>query len=133
MIASNYAVLDNGGSHLKYGWAHDSQPSSMPNCVAKIQKSMQSFVGDEISAIQNTSQLSLNRPMDRGYLVNWNLEKEVMFLSLFSLVLSDSLQILQRVFDSNHMNLDHSYKTTNILFTIPPFCPEEIQSDTHEV
>jgi actin-related protein len=31
------------------------------------------------------------------------------------------------------MNLDHSYKTTNILFTLPPFCPEEIQSDTHEV
>jgi hypothetical protein len=78
-MASSYVVLDNGGYHLKYGWAHHPQPSFMPNCVAKIQKSMQSFVGDEISSIQNSSQLSLNRPIDRGYLVNWNLEKEVRF------------------------------------------------------
>lgn len=85
MALSSYAILDNGGYEIKYDWIPSSRdeeissyiPKRMPNCIAKVQKSMQSFVGDEISSIQNTSQLIFHRPIDRGYLVNWNLEKEV--------------------------------------------------------
>jgi actin-related protein len=130
----SFAILDNGGDRIKYGWSKQAKPNSMPNCLAKINKSMQSFLGDEIDAIQNTSQLCVHRPIDRGYLVNWSLEKDVMSTStssssLLRHVLS-SHQILQRVFDSNHM--DASPAKTNLVFTVPPFCPEEIQMDTNE-
>lgn len=49
----------------------------MPNCTAKIAKHMQVLVGDEVQGICGGSQLTLNRPFDRGYLTNWNVEKEV--------------------------------------------------------
>lgn len=85
---SSYVILDNGGYDIKYGWVvgdddiTQQYPKKMPNCIAKIQKSMQTFIGDEISSIQNPSQLILNRPIDRGYLVNWNIEKEVSIVHL---------------------------------------------------
>lgn len=75
---SQLAILDNGAFTVKYGWADSNEPKgSMPNCTAKINKTMQVFTGDEIDSIQNTSQLHFLRPFDRGYLVNWNVEKEV--------------------------------------------------------
>ena len=78
MNYDRFAILDNGAHRIKYGWAGETSPmGSMPNCVAKINKSMQVFVGDDIDSIPNTSQLLLSRPCDRGMLVNWNTERDV--------------------------------------------------------
>jgi actin-related protein 6 len=77
-ISQNIAIIDNGAHRIKYGWAGDEAPEgSMPNCIAKINKTMQVFVGDDIDSIANTSQLQLSRPCDRGFLVNWNTERDV--------------------------------------------------------
>eukprot|EP00602_Paraphysomonas_sp_CaronLab_P003191 CAMPEP_0185039266 /NCGR_PEP_ID=MMETSP1103-20130426/35961_1 /TAXON_ID=36769 /ORGANISM="Paraphysomonas bandaiensis, Strain Caron Lab Isolate" /LENGTH=426 /DNA_ID=CAMNT_0027578085 /DNA_START=17 /DNA_END=1294 /DNA_ORIENTATION=- len=88
---------------------------TMPNCIAKINKTMQVFVGDEIENILNTSQLQFTRPFDRGYLVNWNIERD----------------IWQRIFDSSHMN--SSTDSCGVIVTVPPFCPDELQADMNEV
>lgn len=77
MINDPIVILDNGGYRIKYEWSSSSSPLSLPNCIAKVNKSMQSFTGDEIDSIQNTSQLIFSRPFDRGYLINWNLERDV--------------------------------------------------------
>ncbi len=92
-MARRYVVIDNGAYRIKYGYSTDNNPRSIPNCTAKILKSMQSFIGDEIDQIQNTSQLSLSRPFDRGYLTNWNIEKEVAHQILLSLSFSLSLSL----------------------------------------
>ena len=96
ICAERIAIIDNGAYRLKYEYSTASSPQSMPNCIAKVNKSMQSFISDEIDQIQNTSQLIFSRPFTRGYLTNWNIEREVhlKYISisfLISLFLSLSL------------------------------------------
>ena len=78
MSSQRVVVIDNGAHRIKYGWGGEARPTgSMPNCIAKINKTMQNFVADDIDSIANTSQLVLSRPCDRGMLVNWNIERDV--------------------------------------------------------
>lgn len=49
----------------------------MPNCFARINKTMQVAIGDEIDGIRNGSQLKFTRPFDRGHLTNWQIEYDV--------------------------------------------------------
>jgi len=48
-----------------------------PNAVAKISGSNKKVVGHEILEITDVSSLNLKRSVDRGYVVNWELQKEV--------------------------------------------------------
>ena len=49
----------------------------MPNCVAKPKGEKRSYMCDEIHNIKDISSLNLRRPIDRGYVVNWDLQKEI--------------------------------------------------------
>lgn len=114
--AQRTLVVDNGAGRIKYGWSTDCQPvGSMPNALAKIHKTLESVVGDEIDTVTGaTSQLRFSRPFDRGYLVNWNVERDIWHRML-------------------SVNLGVSPTECNLVLTVPPFCPEEIQQDTNEV
>jgi actin-related protein 6 len=108
-------VLDNGAGRIKYGWSSDEQPRCMPNALAKIHKTLESVVGDEIDSVPGaTSQLRFSRPFDRGYLVNWGVERDIWHRMLTS-------------------NLDAHPAECDLVLTVPPFCPEEIQQDTNEM
>jgi actin-related protein 6 len=109
-------VMDNGAGRIKYGWATDDYPvGTMPNAMAKIHKTLESVVGDEIDTVPGaTSQLRFSRPFDRGYLTNWNVERE----------------IWHRMF-SDKLNTNPA--DCNLVLTVAPFCPDEIQQDTNEV
>ena len=109
-------VIDNGAGCIKYGWSTDEGPlGTMSNAVAKIHKTLESVVGDEIDSVQGaTSQLRFSRPFDRGYLTNWNIERD----------------IWERMF-STKLNADP--QSCHLVLTMPPFCPEELQQDTSEV
>lgn len=48
-----------------------------PNAVAKISGSNKKVVGQEILEITDVSSMNFKRPVDRGYVVNWELQKEV--------------------------------------------------------
>lgn len=49
----------------------------VPNCVAKPRGEKRSYVCDEIDNIKDISSLNLRRPVDRGYVVNWDLQKDI--------------------------------------------------------
>jgi hypothetical protein len=51
--------------------------SVVPNCVAKPKGEKRTYVCDEIHLIKDISSLNLRRPVDRGYVVNWDLQKEI--------------------------------------------------------
>ena len=57
----------------------------VPNCVAKPKGEKRSYVCDEIHNIKDISSLNLRRPIDRGYVVNWELQKEIWRGSLLCL------------------------------------------------
>ena len=54
-----------------------SESSVVPNCVAKPKGAKRTYVCDEMHAIKDISSLNLRRPVDRGYVVNWDLQKEI--------------------------------------------------------
>jgi len=49
----------------------------VPNCVAKPKGDKRSYVCDEIHGVKDISSLNLRRPIDRGYVVNWDLQKDI--------------------------------------------------------
>ena len=51
--------------------------SVVPNCVAKPKGEKRSYVCEEIHDIKDISSLNLRRPIDRGYVVNWGLQKDI--------------------------------------------------------
>jgi actin-related protein 6 len=49
----------------------------VPNCIAKPKGEKRSYICDEIHTIKDVSSLNLRRPIDRGYVVNWDLQKDI--------------------------------------------------------
>ncbi|KAK6941677.1 Actin family [Dillenia turbinata] len=77
---SNVVVLDNGGSSIKLGFGGDRDPIVIaPNCTAKppSYSSKKTLISDQILAFQDPTSLSLRRPIDRGYLINPDLQREI--------------------------------------------------------
>ena len=50
----------------------------MPNCVAKPKGEKRSYIADEINQVKDISSLNLRRPVDRGYVVNWDLQRDIL-------------------------------------------------------
>lgn len=57
--------------------------------MAKISGSNRKVVGQEILEITDISSMTFKRPVDRGYVVNWELQKEVWSHGLKKLLLKD--------------------------------------------
>jgi hypothetical protein len=98
-------VLDNGGCTIKAGLASaphavrcasalpalapaacltrappDRTPpprSCVPNCVAKPKGEKRLYVGDELDELRDLSALVLRRPVDRGFAVNAQLQRDI--------------------------------------------------------
>ena len=51
--------------------------SCVPNCTAKPKSEKRLYVGDEVDELRDISAVSLRRPVDRGFLVNVPLQKDI--------------------------------------------------------
>ena len=109
-------VVDNGGGSIKVGREHFDAPRTLPNATAKVAKSMQYLVSEQINECRNGSLLNFIRPFDRGYLNNWQCEIDVW---TYMLALPE-LQI-------------HSIADTSLVMTEPLVNPETLQNDYNEV
>jgi actin-related protein 6 len=107
-------IIDNGGGNVKVGFAQQDEPNVFPNCTAKMKKSMQFLVAEQIFQCQNSSLLDITRPFDRGYLTNWQSEIEV-WSHLFR--------------DTHKCNPAE----TSLLVTEPLLNPFSVQSDMNEI
>ncbi|KTW27054.1 hypothetical protein T552_02546 [Pneumocystis carinii B80] len=103
-------VVDNGGYSIKYGFSSDDLPRISPNCIAKSVFERKTYIGSQISGCKDFSSLRFRRPIDRGYLVNWESEK----------VIWDYL------FSQKDFRVD--YSETSLLVTEPPYNFPQLQS-----
>ncbi|EHK96182.1 putative Actin-like protein arp-6 [Glarea lozoyensis 74030] len=89
-------VIDNGGHTIKAGFSSpafadpppapsdDSQtpqtalplPSIIPNCLAR-DRDKKVYIGSQLSRCDDFNEMIFRRPVERGYLVNWEAEKEI--------------------------------------------------------
>lgn len=95
-------VVDNGGYSIKYGFSSDDFPRVSPNCIAKSVCERRTYIGSQILRCKDFSSLRFRRPIDRGYLVNWESEK----------IIWDYL------FSQKDFTVD--YSETSLLLTEPP-------------
>ncbi|XP_074274002.1 actin-related protein 6 [Silene latifolia] len=70
-------VLDNGGGYIKLGIGGERDPTAIvPNSTARSTSFKKTLIADEITAVDPTS-LTLRRPLDRGYLTNPDLQRDI--------------------------------------------------------
>ncbi|KAI8471017.1 MAG: Actin/actin-like protein [Monoraphidium minutum] len=82
-------VIDNGAGNIKLGWAGEEKPRMVfPNCTAKPKGERQVYVGDALLEAKDIMALNMRRPFDRGYMVQWDLEKEIWARAFKSAALS---------------------------------------------
>ena len=49
-----------------------------PNASAKLKGERQGFVGEAMLDVKDVSTLSLRRPVDRGFVVAWDLQRDIL-------------------------------------------------------
>uniref|UniRef100_A0A0D3EM74 Actin-related protein 6 n=1 Tax=Oryza barthii TaxID=65489 RepID=A0A0D3EM74_9ORYZ len=113
---SGVVVLDNGGGLLKAGFGGDMNPTAVvPNCMAKPPGSKKWLVADQLQAQDvDVTGMTLRRPIDRGYLINQEVQREV-----WERVIRNLLQV-----DPNNSSL---------LLVEPQFNPPALQHATDEL
>jgi len=111
-------IIDNGGHQIKAGLETHTDPVVILNCTAKVQKSMQYLVSDQILQYShNGSLLHFIRPLDRGYLNNWQCE----------------IDVWNYLLKLNPDFLNLNIKETSLIMTEPILNLHTLQCDTNEV
>ena len=77
---ANTLVLDNGAYSIKAGIVttdvETPVPEIFPNCIAR-DRDKKTYVGSQLSSCKDFSEIAFRRPVEKGYLVNWEAEKEI--------------------------------------------------------
>lgn len=80
VLPQNTLVLDNGGFSIKAGFA-TAQPSLdechiIPNCLVR-DRARRIWVGSSLEKIVDFGELAFRRPVEKGFIVNWEAEKAI--------------------------------------------------------
>ena len=74
-------VIDNGAYTIKAGFSSPdptipATPSIIPNCLAR-DRDRKVYIGSDLSKCKDFGEIVFRRPVEKGYLVNWEAEKEI--------------------------------------------------------
>lgn len=80
----NTLVLDNGAYTIKAGIVRNNPEgpsyddcSVIPNCIARSTRDKRTYVGSELDDCKDFGELAFRRPVERGFIVNWEAEKAI--------------------------------------------------------
>ncbi|KUI69540.1 Actin-related protein 6 [Cytospora mali] len=77
---SRTLVLDNGAHTLKAGFVTADSPTDdprvIPNCIAR-DRTRKTYVASDLSKCKDFGEIAFRRPVEKGYIVNWEAQKEV--------------------------------------------------------
>lgn len=86
-IASRTIILDNGAHSIKAGFssaATTAEPNPaedchiIANCIARSQRDKRTYIGPELlDECWDFGELAFRRPVERGFIVNWEGEKAI--------------------------------------------------------
>ena len=79
-------VIDNGAYSIKAGFASeapklDSDCHIIPNTIAR--NAARTWVGPQLDSCTDFAEIVFRRPVQKGYLVNWEAEREIWDVSFF--------------------------------------------------
>jgi hypothetical protein len=77
-------VLDNGAYTIKAGIVSSASENLsyddcrvIPNCIARSTRDKCSYIGSELDACKDFGELAFRRPVEKGFIVNWEAEKAI--------------------------------------------------------
>lgn len=109
-------IIDCGGCSLKVGYSTDTEPRIIPNWIARPKYDRQTnYIGTDISSITDMAGLYSILAFQKGYLVNWDVERQI-----FEHILGPSL-------------LNANPQELNLTFTEPPLNFSSIQDTMDEI
>ncbi|KAH7078171.1 actin-domain-containing protein [Paraphoma chrysanthemicola] len=119
-------VLDNGAYTIKAGIVSSAtaEPSYddcrvIPNCIARSTRDKCTYVASELDDCKDFGELAFRRPVEKGFIVNWEAEKAVWEHEFMGGVVGEGLRC--------------DPKETNLLLTEKPNCPKELQKNCDEI
>ncbi|KAK4902686.1 Actin-related protein 6 [Elasticomyces elasticus] len=124
-LASQTLILDNGAHTIKAGFSshlasHQPAPSDctiIPNCIARSTRDKRTYIGPELTTCLDYGELAYRRPVEKGYVVNWEGEKA----------------IWERSFSNDEGGLACDSTETNLILTEQPNAPVTLQRWTDEM
>ncbi|KAK4956483.1 Actin-related protein 6 [Elasticomyces elasticus] len=124
-LASRTLVLDNGAHTIKAGYSshltsHQPTPSDctiITNCIARSTRDKRTYIGPELTTCLDYGELAYRRPVEKGYIVNWDGEKA----------------IWERSFSDDEGGLGCDPAETNLILTEQPNAPVTLQRWTDEM
>ncbi|XP_075228741.1 actin-related protein 6 isoform X2 [Lycorma delicatula] len=76
-MVDNAYILDNGAYTAKVEFSRANSPKVVPNCIMKAKSQRRRFVGSQVEECSDASSLFYILPFQKGYLVNWGVQKTV--------------------------------------------------------
>jgi len=78
-------VLDNGAYTIKAGFAKEKVDIEkdchvIPNCIARGSdggRGHKIYIADQLDACRDFAEMAFKRPVEKGYLVNWEGEEDI--------------------------------------------------------
>ncbi|KAK3654244.1 Actin-related protein 6 [Elasticomyces elasticus] len=124
-LASRTLILDNGAHTIKAGFSshltsYQPTPSDctiIPNCIARSTRDKRTYIGPELTTCLDYGELAYRRPVEKGYVVNWEGEKA----------------IWERSFSNDEGGLGCDPAETNLILTEQPNAPVALQRWTDEM
>ncbi|KAF2359909.1 Actin family [Trinorchestia longiramus] len=108
--------MDNGAHSIKAGYSNQSEPRVLWNAVMKAKSERRRpFIGDQLDDCRDASGLFYILPFQKGYLVNWDVQKTVW----------------DYVFSKEIFNVNHT--STTLVITEPFFNFTSIQEAMSEI
>ncbi|KAK3564712.1 hypothetical protein QTP86_024889, partial [Hemibagrus guttatus] len=115
LLAMRTLVLDNGAYTAKIGYSHE-KVSVIPNCQFRSKSlRLKTFTANQLDEIKDPSGLFYILPFQKGYLVNWDVQRKVW----------------DQLFGKEMFKVD--FADTNIIITEPYFNFTSIQESMNEI
>jgi actin-related protein 6 len=108
-------IVDNGGDTCKIGCA-GQVVQVVSNCVVKLKRERHLYVADQIDKLLDFSSLFYERPFEKGYIVNWDVQH----------------MVWDRLFKSGGILGTFSSESSSLLLTEPLFNPSSLQTTMDE-
>lgn len=89
-VAPRTLIFDNGAHSIKAGFCTpDSEPKLedchlVANCIARSQRDKLTYIGAELDDCGDFGELQIRRPVERGFVVNWESEKAIWERTIFN-------------------------------------------------
>ncbi|KAF2025961.1 actin-domain-containing protein [Setomelanomma holmii] len=136
---SKTLVIDNGACSIKAGLVPGTSNAPtyddcrvIPNCIARSTRDKCTYVGSELDGCKDFGELAFRRPVEKGFIVNWEAEKAIWEHEFMGAAVEEVLKVsYSRQRQAKPAQCDP--RETNLLLTEKPNCPKELQKNCDEI